>query len=572
MNNLKIGVKLVLAFGIAIACLIILGVASYMNLDSLNSGQDNIHGCGASVEALSNIDSRMRDVRGEVAQLGNDAFEDEVDSRIENMASFFTDAKKEMDTYQTYLNGNEEDTANLETLRTLVDQFNESLTPIEDAAKSGDFKTAVSLLKSGAYPDARTALYDHLQKMLDFNSTSMNNTAKEGTASFNSSITIIITVIVLAVAVTVLFAIIIIRGITSGISEMKKAATDVANKNLTVQFSSKLLKRKDEIGDLSQALNTMKNNMHTIIKQIVISSEEMGQMANDSNDRFTELNDHIQDISSATEELSAGMEETAASSEELNATVNEVDSAVEVVSTKATDGAKMADGISARANELKVNFTKSKQNSDSTFTTIQSSLLKSLEDAKAVEQINSLADAILGITSQTNLLALNASIEAARAGEAGKGFAVVANEIGNLAENSKGTATQILEIAALVVKSVDLLVSDANKLLSFVEKDVTGDYNTMLDATDDYSGSASDVTDMTSELSATSEELQASIQTILTTINEVSRAATEGATTTTSIAEQISEVTINADNVLKNLNRTKDSALALSELVKAFII
>ncbi len=572
MNNLKISVKLILAFGVAVACLVILGVASYVNLNSLDAGQTSMYMCGVSVQAISDVDSRMRDIRGEVANLSNVKFEDEVEERLTKVAEYEVEAVRLMDEYEKYLDGAQEDAENLAKLRGLVEEFVNSVDPIGEAARAGDFDGAADLIASGTYREARTAVYDHLSTMLDYNATAMQKTETEGTQQFNTSVTIIITVIVLAVIATVLFAVIITRSITSGITEMKKAAVEVAGKNMTVQFSAKLLKRKDEIGQLSDALNTMKNNMHEIISQIVTSSSEMETMANQSNVKFAELNDHIQEISSATEELSAGMEETAASSEELNATMQEIDNAVETVSTKATDGAKMADGISAKASELKVNFTESKHNSDTTFTTIQGSLLKSLDDAKAVEQINSLADAILGITSQTNLLALNAAIEAARAGEAGKGFAVVAEEIRNLAENSKGTATQILEVAEVVVKSVDLLVSDANKLLGFVEKDVTGDYNTMLSATDDYNGSANDVNDMTSDLSATAEELQASIQTILTTIDEVSKAATEGATTTTSIAEQVNEVTINADDVLKNLNQTRDNALALSELVKDFII
>ena len=54
-----------------------------------------------------------------------------------------------------------------------------------------------------------------------------------------------------------------------------------------------------------------------------------------------------------------------------------------------------------------------------------------------------MAEQILSITNQTNLLSLNASIEAARAGEAGRGFSIVADEIGNLANISRDTATAI---------------------------------------------------------------------------------------------------------------------------------
>ncbi len=68
-----------------------------------------------------------------------------------------------------------------------------------------------------------------------------------------------------------------------------------------------------------------------------------------------------------------------------------------------------------------------------------------------VNEVESITNAILTISSQTNLLALNASIEAARAGEAGKGFAVVADEIRKLSEDTRESANQITNIIGELV-------------------------------------------------------------------------------------------------------------------------
>jgi methyl-accepting chemotaxis protein len=230
----------------------------------------------------------------------------------------------------------------------------------------------------------------------------------------------------------------------------------------------------------------------------------------------------------------------------------------------------MAGEISTRANKLKENFTTSRTNTHRIFTDIKGALTQSLEDVKAVQEINALADAILNITSQTNLLALNAAIEAARAGEQGKGFAVVAEEIRTLAENSKETVTKIQNIATVVVRSVNKLAEDANSLLTFMAVDVTKDYDSMLNATDDYDHDALSINDMTNELSAISEELQASIQTIMSTISEVARAANEGALTTEMVAAKVTEITGNANDVSRNSNECKDAADDLNRMIQKF--
>ena len=75
-------------------------------------------------------------------------------------------------------------------------------------------------------------------------------------------------------------------------------------------------------------------------------------------------------------------------------------------------------------------YEKTKTASDETirvYDTIRKTSDEAITNAKEVEKINELVNAIQDIAEQTNLLSLNASIEAARAGEQGKGFAVVAS-------------------------------------------------------------------------------------------------------------------------------------------------
>lgn len=93
--------------------------------------------------------------------------------------------------------------------------------------------------------------------------------------------------------------------------------------------------------------------------------------------------------------------------------------------------------------------------------TVTTDAAQKLSDA--VREIGVTLNLINEISSSINLLALNASIEAARAGEAGRGFAVVATEIGDLADNTKGSLADV----ETVIKKVQ---SNVSQITFHVEK------------------------------------------------------------------------------------------------------
>ncbi|MHB1392521.1 MAG: methyl-accepting chemotaxis protein [Clostridia bacterium] len=218
--------------------------------------------------------------------------------------------------------------------------------------------------------------------------------------------------------------------VKSAIEHLKVVSTG----DFTREMSKRFFNRKDEIGDLVKSIDRMQESISEVIHSVINESSN-GAIAIDSAvDSITDLTAQIEDVSSTTEEMSAGMEEMAAATEEMNATTAEIDRAIEEIASKAQEGAVSAEEIRDRAGRLRESFLISQQNAAMVFVGVKEKLERALEETKAVEQINALADAILQITSQTNLLALNAAIEAARAGEAGKGFAVVADEIRKLAE------------------------------------------------------------------------------------------------------------------------------------------
>jgi len=344
----------------------------------------------------------------------------------------------------------------------------------------------------------------------------------------------------------------------------------LAKADFTHEIPDKLLRRKDEIGKLINSMNLMSNSIRSVVHNVINEATTVKDNISISTQNLIKLTSQVESVSATTEEMSAGMEETAASTEEMNATSQEIKNAVESIAKKTQDGGIIAEEISKRAKELKENAVNSQKSARVIRVDIDSDMRLAIEESKAVDKINMLADSILQITSQTNLLALNAAIEAARAGEAGRGFAVVAEEIRKLAEDSKNTVNEIQNITKLVINSVYNLTRSSEKALSFIDTTVIADYKTMVNSGEQYYKDSESVKDLVTDFSATSEELLASIQCMVEAINEISVSNNEGAQGTQDIAERASDVMQEATNVTDLMKATEQSSDRLAVAIAKF--
>lgn len=391
-------------------------------------------------------------------------------------------------------------------------------------------------------------------------------------SDFSSDLNRLTLTIAIILTVSILFFIIFItifiRRITMIINSIADGMKQMAEGNL--DFKMKDIVRNDELGILADSMGSMRRSLKDIILAIKSEAGKVNRALAISSDSICELTANLEETSAAVEQISAGMEETASSTEEINAASLEIENAVEVIAGKAQEGAIKANDISRTAMAMRDNSVTLQREADETRSGIKKTMDDALNKIKDVEQIKTLSESILQISSQTNLLALNAAIESARAGEAGKGFSVVAEEIRKLAEDSKNTVNQIQATVGGVVEAVSNLADNSKHTLEYIETKVVDSYRESVSVGENYNNDASYINDLVTDLSATSEQLMASIKSVSEVISQISEASVEGAEGTSDISDRIRKIKYRANDVKVQSEQVKQSVDHLEATVSKF--
>lgn len=355
----------------------------------------------------------------------------------------------------------------------------------------------------------------------------------------------------------------------SPIQTLKQFATGDFSEN--AEFDTSVTSEyKDESEQIIKATSSVKEQIRRTILETKSDADQIEKISEETLNKMTLLGEHITTINEAVENTVSETKSASSLSAGIHLNSVELSKVIEQIAERATKTAEQAEGISSRAHELRDRYELSSKEAYEIYTRTKAKLEEAIEASKKVEEVRSMTEEILAISSQTNLLALNASIEAARAGEAGKGFAVVASEIRGLAENTKGVVDNIKKMTDGIIISVKELSDRSLEILQFMSNNVAKDYEHMGDISKQYEKDAIFFNEVSSDLGASSEEMSASMEEIRDAIESIARLTQDVASNVENIGSAAMQSEQGATKVLATMRQLAELSEALNETVATF--
>lgn len=456
----------------------------------------------------------------------------------------------------------------------VTNQFN----PFEEVKKDKSYSSLAALFQKAI--DEKTGddsyTYNGIEKYAGFAPIAESNwiffIAAEKTEvlaaipAIRNAITLITGIILL---LSIILVYIIGSNLTKPIIKVVELSKEIALLNITNNVPQTYLDKKDEVGDLSKALQGITESLRTIIEEISDSSNKVSTASSELTTTSQQLAISAEEVALTVGEVANGANEQAKDIENgfekatvLGDTIEKdqqyikaLNKATKKVTDAVTEGLEVIEELSQITED---NNTASIEVHEVILQTHQSS-----------NKISEASTVISSIAKQTNLLALNASIEAARAGEAGKGFAIVAEEIRKLAEMSSASTKEIDQIVGELQGNSQNAMDTIKKVTAITVRQTESVEKTK-EKYQLITRAMEKAEQAVLQMNASGEEMEKMKTEILSTLENLSAIAEENSASTEEMSASIEEQSASVEEMASASEGLTEMAKQLKRIIDRF--
>lgn len=231
----------------------------------------------------------------------------------------------------------------------------------------------------------------------------------------------------------------------------------------------KLSARRDEIGSISRAVDTLREHLSGVIGKIEEHSATVMETSHVLGGDSDLVFGAVRQVEQAVQDMARGSTAQAQETQKATEDIVLMGSMIEENNIEMEDLHNTAESMYASSEEASRTLDSMSEVNRKAQKAIELIYEQTNTTNESAIKIKDATALITSIAEQTNLLSLNAAIEAARAGEQGRGFAVVAEQIQKLAEESNESAKQIGRIIALLMEDSEKAVRTMGEVKQVME-------------------------------------------------------------------------------------------------------